>query len=230
MYRVSIVCEGPTDRIIIEAILNRFLNDYISVPVQPPRSLYSNNQGPFGGGWKGVREWCIKEVRELGGLNQVGMKNSDLLIIHIDADVADEDEIQCARACPPPEDTVEELHRMLLTWLGEDRKPEEVLFCVPSKSIEAWVLAALFPNDRHVFPCTPTPNAAKGPCLECRPDIASILIGKRPKLVKRQNGRHKKITSKYIENKAHFQDAWTNVRKVCSLAEHFHQELKNFIM
>jgi hypothetical protein len=179
-------------------------------------------QGPHGGGWKGVRDWCGFEVAQLGGLAEVEvLENADILIIHIDADVADEDEVQCAQPCPPVEDTIDELRVVLLGWLGEQSIPEDVVFCIPSKSTEAWVLAALFPDDAVVLPCDPPPQAAQGPCLECRDDPASILIGKRPKLVKNASGRAKKITKMYEQQGSRLTTAWVGVRAVCTQAERF---------
>ena len=51
MFRAHLVCEGPTDRIVIEAILaHHFDDDFVVTQIQPESSLYGGAQGPFGGG------------------------------------------------------------------------------------------------------------------------------------------------------------------------------------
>ena len=129
MFRVHVVSEGPTDTVVIEAAVAHHLEDFVLIQIQPERSLFGGDQGPLGGGWKGVRAWC-RQAAEQGGLEASGrLANTDLLIVHVDADVADEEEIACARPCPPPSDTVDALREVVLSWIGEQRIPtEEIRF------------------------------------------------------------------------------------------------------
>ena len=145
MYRVHVVCEGPTDMVMVEAALETHLEDFVSQQIQPEQSLFGGDQGPLGGGWKGVRSWC-RQIRDQGGLRASGaLANTDLLVVHLDADVADEDEVACARPCPPPSPTADALQEVVLSWLGEDEIRPELVFCIPSKSMEAWVLPGFWP-------------------------------------------------------------------------------------
>jgi hypothetical protein len=88
MYRVAIVCEGDADREIVKAVLDHYLDDYEPVPVQPPLGAIGGHAGPLGGGWKGVRRWCQQEAPVGGGPLRVLLQNHDLIIVHVDADVA----------------------------------------------------------------------------------------------------------------------------------------------
>jgi hypothetical protein len=53
---IGTVVEGPTDRPVIEAVINEFCpRRHRFFPLQP---LDSPTFGRTGAGWKGVREWC----------------------------------------------------------------------------------------------------------------------------------------------------------------------------
>lgn len=105
MFRVHVVCEGPSDSVVIKAALARRLGDFVMTQIQPEQSLFGGDQGPLGGGWRGVEAWC-RQVADLGGLSASGrLANADLLIVHVDADIADEEDIACAKPCPPPSPT-----------------------------------------------------------------------------------------------------------------------------
>ncbi len=121
MYRVNLVCEGPTDLDVLRAVLDAHLNgeDYQLTMLQPEGSLYGGDAGPHGGGWKGVRSWCL-EVAAQGGLRAIHAlaDDVDLLVIHVDGDIAGEPELDLAQPCPPPEDTVHAVEHMVLSWLG----------------------------------------------------------------------------------------------------------------
>jgi hypothetical protein len=221
--RFHLVCEGPTDRIVIEAAIRSLLggSDFILTQIQPETSLFAGNAGPYGGGWKGVRSWCYSMVAESGRLrDSSALVFTDLLIIHIDADVADENEVSCAKTCPPASDTTNALRIILLEWAGEVTLPPKVVLCTPSKNTEAWVVAALYPNDKVV-------SAA----IECRANPEAILCAKpaAQKLVRRKGDRYKKLEDRYKEKAANFTKAWGAVRNICSEAERFSLEFQPYI-
>ncbi len=68
--RISYVVEGATDYLVLDGLVEMFLGtrDYIPTQIQPPSSEYSNNQGPLGGGWKGVLKWCEQLGSDPNGL------------------------------------------------------------------------------------------------------------------------------------------------------------------
>lgn len=215
--RFHIVCEGPSDYYVIEAALTAILNntDFLLERVQPPESLYGGDAGPFGGGWKGVRAWC-QSIREAWG--SVGGSRSankcDLLIIHLDAETADEDEINCGRPCPPAHETVIELGNVLLQWMGDASLPDWIVFCIPSKDTDAWVLVALYPDDEW---------SLNG--IECRYEPAERLLNKKPeKLVRLRDGRIQKLAPRYRGVEERISAAWPTVKERCGEAENFEND------
>jgi len=233
MYSVALVCEGPADRAIIEAVLDHYLDDYEMLSIQPPTGLIGGDAGPFGGGWKGVRRWCGSEVAAQGGLDQVAvLQNADLLVVQVDADVAEEDEISLARPCPPPADGADEIRTLVLQWLDVAHVPDKVVLCIPSMASETWALVALFPDEGAVVTCEPPPD--DGECIECRTDIKALLrkLGgrhrpkNRPKLVVSQDGELKNQASGYRAQSGELTAGWTDVLGECSEARRFDTDLR----
>ena len=160
--RIALVAEGPTDAIVIEAALSAMLGEraFVLKQLQPVGSIAF---GPLGGGWGGVYRWC-KQSALRGGGNLGGdalvFANYDLLLLHVDADVADETygnanlvpetgdgSLPCAQPCPPASATTDRLRSVVLSWSGMTACPAHTVICMPSKSTETWVIAALFPAD-----------------------------------------------------------------------------------
>ena len=55
MKHIGIVCEGPTDYIILKSVINRITGEENTyVMLQPESDL----TGKYGNGWKGVWKWC----------------------------------------------------------------------------------------------------------------------------------------------------------------------------
>lgn len=179
--RIGLIVEGPTDQIVIEAVLAAVLRERsrIVTRLQPEASEAFGERGT---GWPGVYKWCRQTAVQAGGSisgNKL-LLHYDLLIIHLDADVADLDyrsgninphptdlTLPCARPCPPPTATTDELRRVLLSWCGEPAVPGTTVICMPSKSTEAWVVASLFPTDRELlrvnpFDCFANPEGRLG--------------------------------------------------------------------
>ncbi len=145
------------------------------VQLQPEGSVVFGN---LGSGWPGVYRWC-KQAASRGGGHLSGdsllFANYDLLILHIDADVAgnsyqdgslipDQSDaaLPCELPCPPASATTNALRTALLSWCGEAAAPASAVICTPSKSTEAWVVAALYPNDQPMSQageCLPNPEA-----------------------------------------------------------------------
>jgi hypothetical protein len=84
--RIALVAEGPTDYVIIEAALKAFLpQPFILTQLQPEAT-----KPEIGGGWGGVLKWCsMVGERFQGPIDQdPTLLGFDLLIIHLDVDVA----------------------------------------------------------------------------------------------------------------------------------------------
>src|SRR6266849_5826899 len=187
--RVALVAEGPTDRIAIEAAIGSVLGakPFILKQLQPEEPL------PFSqlrGGWGGVYHWCRQASARAGGALQDDplFVTFDLLILHLDADVARNSyadagivdavsDLPCVQPCPPPEDTTNQLRAVLLRWVGEVQLPPKTVLCTPSKNTEAWVLAALYPEDLVVISgnieCYATPQLQ----LQAKPMRGRMVTG-----------------------------------------------------
>ncbi len=224
---IKVVCEGDTDTTIIQAVLSSVIeSDPIVTQIQPEKvSFAGSDYGELGSGWKGVRNWCQQQAEIFGCLtecvNADPLRADAALIIHVDADVAGEREINCERPCPPASDTVNELRKAILKWCSEngDLVPDRVVLCIPSKSTEAWVLAALHPRCGFV-------NAT----LECRENPAALLVGKSEKLVRKKSNSYKKDNDAYKDIAKYVSASWQDVCNKCSQAIRFTNELINVLV
>ena len=188
MFNVRLVCEGITDKIILKAVLFAYLqSDKFTINcIQPESSKIEGNPYEHGTGWKGVRRWC-QMVQAAGGLEEVRALASevDLLIIHVDAEIVFEAEINAGQSCPPPEHNVIKAESVVMSCLGLQELPQKVLIWVPSMMTESWILRALFPSLPESTTCLQ--HAATSICIECISDPKTTLLGKKPKLVQRKN-------------------------------------------
>ncbi|MCA9680793.1 MAG: hypothetical protein KC457_01255 [Myxococcales bacterium] len=223
------VCEGPTDVEVLRGILSTYIGDYTLRVLQPEGSAYGGDAGPHGGGWKGVRSWC-HTVATAGGFETVLPANPpiDLLIIHIDADIADEAEIAVAEPCPPPMPTIRALERLLLTWLGlEEGAPDNLALWIPSKSTEAWILRAFFPQLPQAQPCRDlSPGTA---CIECIDEPARELLYKNPKFVRLKDGKLRKLSQTYRTEGPSLGLAWPLIVESCDAAAHLDEQLRSWL-
>lgn len=229
MFRVAVVCEGPTDRAIVEAILDHYLDDYEPLAIQPPVSAIGGDSGAFGAGWKGVMSWCKYEVSARGGLGQVAiLQNVDLLVLQVDADVATDAEIACASPCPPPSGNADAVRNLVQNWLGLGQLPEKVILCVPSMCSETWAMTALF-STKDIKNVTSN-STAPGVCVECRRDVKALLrtLSRdfRPKLVVSQSGYLKNQAQGYRKVTQRMTKGWHNAIRVCGEANRFDVEVR----
>jgi hypothetical protein len=163
--RIGLVAEGITDKLVIQAAIESLLGErrFILRLLQPEESLPLELSAPTlsqGKGWGGVYLWC-EGVRQRNGGRLDGdllFSGYDILIMHLDADVAGKNYSDCEiedstgdlpfkEECPPASATTDRLRSVILRWLGETSIPAKTVLCTPSKSCETWVIAALFPDD-----------------------------------------------------------------------------------
>ncbi|HDK46208.1 MAG TPA: hypothetical protein ENG94_08035 [Actinobacteria bacterium] len=222
------ICEGPTDRTVLEAVLDSYIDDYEPIAIQPPRDAADTEGRKRGTGWKGVRAWCTSEVSSNKDGWSTLLENTDLLIIQLDADVAAEPQINRAKPCPPAADSANEVRGLILQWLGLNALPGNVVLCVPSMASETWALVSLFPKNPAVVACDR--QRAGGVCIECRTDIKSILrrAGRRlsPKLVVSQDGGLKNQAAGYRAVQERMTIGWPKVVASCGEAARFDTELR----
>lgn len=215
ILRVGYVVEGKTDYVVLDALIEQFLDDkdYVSTQIQPPTSEYTNHQGPLGGGWKGVLGWCKQAGATPGGFVQsLPFMNYDYLIIHVDADIAAEADLQghgLSAPCPPAKDTCDRLRHHLLALLGNPL-PAKILLCIPAQCMEAWVFAALHPD-----------LVAGVQPIECRQEVERLLIGKPDRLVRDHGGRARKDPQAYEKAAHRIAAGWPQAIAVCPEAQYF---------
>jgi hypothetical protein len=179
--RISLIAEGITDYVVLKAAIEVILQarPFDLKLLQPDASVAFTRQGAagtLGGGWPGVLKWMMASVNRAGRLSSDPLfLNTDLLILHLDADVASltpalnndrsinglVSDLPCEQDCPPPSDTTNRLRAVMLKWVGEDATPSKTVFCTPSKSTEAWVVTLFFLTDKELikkgFECHPNP-------------------------------------------------------------------------
>ena len=84
MMNIGIVCEGPTDYIILKAVVDRITQDNnYYVQLQPESDL----MGKYGNGWKGIWKWCSDNGEKKARLMKDIEPSLDILIIQMDGDV-----------------------------------------------------------------------------------------------------------------------------------------------
>jgi len=217
---VTLVCEGDTDVAVLSALAEALTpGDVIVDCVQPERPLdQPARYGELGSGWEGVRRWCERQRQRFGGLpaamDEPPLAGSRALVVHVDADIADHPDVNCSRPCPPASDTADALREFVLReWCAEERLPARVVLCVPSKSTEAWVLVALYPDDRLARPD-----------IECRPEPETLLKQRPERLVSGPENR--KNTAAYRAAAPRVAESWPRVGAICTQAERFDRELR----
>jgi hypothetical protein len=132
--RIALVAEGPTDYEVIQAALKAVLQQPFVISQLQPEAT----QGITGTGWCGVLKWLqAAQQRHQGSLEtDPTLVGFDLLIIHLDVDVASKQyadcgiliediarnnnwgSLPCAEPCPPISDTVNSLDAVIKSWLG----------------------------------------------------------------------------------------------------------------
>lgn len=224
------MAEGITDYVVLRSGIESMLKgrSFVLTLLQPEGSVafdVTGKAGTLGGGWKGVYRWCIQAALRGGGFlsGDPLFIGYDLLVLHLDADVADEDpehesvsplilgvafSLPCARPCPPAIATTDALRKVILSWVGERQVPSRTVLCTPSKSTEAWVMAACFPDDSQM--------AKKG--WECHPKPESRLA----QLPLPQ--RFKKSRADYEKRAAELVIAWPTISTKLSEAKRFQAE------
>lgn len=222
--RIAVVAEGPTDLIVIEAALKALLpRSFVPTLLQPEAT-----RPKLGTGWGGVLRWCLEFAsRHHGQLEDDPLlQEFDLLVIHVDADVAGsayEDvgpetavrahergwpPLPCATPCPPPDGSVAEMRRRVLAWANLGALGPKTVLCVPSKSVDAWLAAAVLDG-----------NHALLNDLECNLNLEDQL-GVLP-----MANRVRKSAREYRTREKQVTDAWRVVRERCTQADRFSNDI-----
>jgi hypothetical protein len=201
MKRIYFVTEGPTDQIVLQGLIEQWLNeDFIPIHIQPPSSAYAADlDSKLSEGWRGVLAWCSGEQE---AARNEALRQADCLIIHTDADVAKDADFSSPAfigSCPPASSAANRVRDRLIMAMSDATAPNIVL-AVPAQDLEAWVLTALHPDiaDNHKP-------------IECRIEPGALLVQRTPhRLVRRKEGRLKKSKIKYQHAMPKIIDGWRN--------------------
>ncbi|GBC63675.1 hypothetical protein DENIS_4673 [Desulfonema ishimotonii] len=225
---IGTIVEGTTDRIVLKSVLNALIpgnHRFLALqPVSPPER--SN-------GWKGVRSWC-RQIAEESSLEEILSGETgdpiDLLVIHVDADIADKRGLQdgnekktpeVMRPCPPISATIRQIEHVIRKWLNRDELPEKVVLAIPSQDTENWTFAALFPEDpiciRDDYECIKNGHH--------RP-VHKLSLRKYGKYFKRKGNEIKKSKRAYDKLAPVIAENWETVCNICSLAQQFTQDIE----
>ena len=165
--RVGLVCEGPTDYIVINAAITSLLGErtFVLTQLQPEESIAF---GSTGTGWVGVYNWCLQAADQGGGSvsNNPLFDTYDVLILHLDADVADETyangnivttatDLPCSMPCPAPSDTTNNLRTCpaSLAWRNRYTSKHSTLYTFQEhRGLGARCLVS-FRSDCHIWRC-----------------------------------------------------------------------------
>lgn len=233
--RIALVAEGPTDAILITAALKAILpRSFVLTFLQPEAT-----RPEMGSGWCGVLKWCHAFSRRGVASLEVDplLFSYDMIILHIDADVADMKYGDCGQEasqlaasigwprlphptdCPPPQNAANYMETCLLSWLGLASRGPRTVHCIPSKAVESWLSVAVLPTGDPLLTS-----------VECRFDLAEKLAIL-PKKILSNGGLPKKRRIKkknkvdYQANAPQLQHQWGRVRSVCSQAAAFEAQV-----
>ena len=226
--RVAAAVEGPTDAIVLSAILHHILgNTEFEFQTLQPEGSAAFGAAPFGrtrAGWGGVYRWARQSATEGGGSVSASSALSfhDLLIVQVDADVAGKtyssagirhppyQDLPCERDCPPADQTTNALRAVILRWLGLPHCLSQVVLCTPSKNTEAWVIAAVCPDNlvmlRGNWECHPNPQG----------QLRALPLAR----------RFRKHASDYRARQSQMTTAWPRVSAQCTEAKRFEREFR----
>jgi hypothetical protein len=219
--------------VALQALVKKFLGDRDVVlrSLQPEMSeAFQALPGTLGLGWPGVCRWCLQANEQSEGNfgEHPVLALNAVVLVQIDADVAattygaghipdpfpDCPTLPCEEPCPPPKATTDRLRNLLLRWLGMAAAPQGLVFCIPSKELETWIIAAMFPEHTWItggrLECGKNPKAA----LQRRKLTPRFVEGGKPQL------------AVYQDYAAAIAEQWGNVTNRCSEARRFENDFR----
>lgn len=217
---ISLVVEGDTDLVIIEAALKAIIERPFTLTKLQPEATTPK----MGTGWSGVLKWCDAAGQRHPACldSDPTLEQFDLVIIHLDVDVSSENyanagaivqemavekgwgNLPCARPCPSITDSVTPLTATLDSWLKPASRGGKTVLCLPAQASGTWLAAALLPADHALLVEA-----------ECNINVESNL-SRLP-----LNQRIRKKVREYREHANKVTNNWPTIKAVCSQAEVF---------
>lgn len=136
--RVGIVCEGPTDYVVLRAVCRAALSGggHSFALLQPSFDmLEQRDPRAKGPGWQGVRAFLQQTEATLDASLQ------DLLIVHLDADIRLLPEVTKQLGPGDTDDELSPLCDHIKSWI-RGPVPEKLVIVIPREATEAWLVAA----------------------------------------------------------------------------------------
>lgn len=144
---IGIIAEGPSDILIMDYILQRYLGEVVVNPIEP--KIDNKNRQVGYGGWANVLKVCHAEK-----LSEA-LSYNDLIIIQIDTDVCEEIGFDVKKTntdnTPKPHaDLYVEIKEKLLEQLTEGEREfysDKLIFAICFEEIECWLLPIYYTNN-----------------------------------------------------------------------------------
>ena len=149
----------------------------------------------------------------------------DLLVLHVDADIAFESDLQDAQddpvasvqqPCPPAAATADRLRQVILGWLHRADLPQAVILAIPAQDTESWTFAALFPADplcrRLDYECIR--RGAHHPGYKLTLRAYGNLLSRSGGAIKKSEPRYRKCLPQLVAG-------WDEACRTCSQAQRF---------
>jgi hypothetical protein len=228
--RIGLIAEGPLDHKIIDAALQAIIRErsYVLTLLQPEITRPELKTG-----WEGVVLWCHNvKSRILTSIDDDPFCNFyDMLIIHIDGDVAFDSysscnnhivalskeyhwcKLPCSANCPPASETCNNLEMTIHSWLKPVKKGNRTVICIPAMSPETWIAVAVLPPADRLFAGNP----------ECYRAINTRLNNAKLEY------RVKKTPRDYERVKPKITGLWSKITNVCDQAKKFEADVLSIV-
>lgn len=236
MKNIGIVCEGPTDAVILQAVIDTITGESNSFyRLQPEADM----TGQYGFGWKGVLKWCVDHAAIKRQFMNSIQPALDLLVVQMDGDVSRKDKpshcgcsatvcshkaernplscdttdcpitLPCPNHCGSITGYMEHLKGLISSALLDT---EDTCIVIPCDSLESWIVAAYDGSENTEVIEDPWINI-----ISKKKDYHDIRI----------RGTQKRVL--------HFQEFapvvcqnWEQVTRLCQSARDFEQTIRAF--
>lgn len=131
--KVGIICEGPTDFAVLEALALDLIDAQQCILLQPDFDRLRTGDSSAGGGWQNVRKFL--QSSSVG----LAIDKFDIVVIQVDASIRKN--LKKLRASSAGEPELASLCDHVKGW-AEDGLPASAVIALPREDIEAWLLAA----------------------------------------------------------------------------------------
>ncbi len=142
MATVALLCEGKTDFIVPQAVVQHRVPAATVRAIQPKFDATSSTTT----GWTGLRDYLRRKGRDLAALRRFGSHCA--VLIQVDADVV-------PGACDDARERYQQAVDMVRSWAGLSHWPAGVFPVVPVLCLETWIAAASadYPQRRPALEC-----------------------------------------------------------------------------